>query len=145
MAGKQKLISLCLHSGWVIFVGEPTGTRPNFIAEGNMFQLPYSGMYASVSNNYWQGGFNSNDSRKWIAPELGAEPNYEDYANNIDPAMKVILNYLKNYQKQSNPRILKIQSFLDFPSVSTFYLAHHKIKSRLIHFFYSPPVPESLL
>ncbi len=77
-----------------IFVGEPTGTRPNFIAEGNMFQLPYSRMYASVSNNYWQGGFNSNDSRKWIAPELGAEPNVEDYKNNIDSALKAIVNYL---------------------------------------------------
>ena len=79
-----------------IFVGEPTGTRPNFIAEGNMFQLPYSGMYASVSNNYWQGGFNSNDSRKWIAPELGAEPNLNDYINNIDPAIEAILSYLND-------------------------------------------------
>ncbi len=79
-----------------IFVGEPTGTRPNFIAEGNMFQLPYSGMYASVSNNYWQGGFNSNDSRKWIAPELGAAPNVRDYKNNIDPALERIKKYLRS-------------------------------------------------
>jgi len=77
-----------------IFVGEPTGTRPNFIAEENLFQLPFSGMYASVSNNYWQGGFNSNDSRKWIAPEIGAEPNALDYKNNVDPALKAILAYL---------------------------------------------------
>ena len=80
-----------------IFVGEPTGTRPNFIAEGNMFQLPYSKMYASVSNNYWQGGFNSNDSRKWIAPELGAAPNVTDYTNNIDPAIHKIVSYLEAY------------------------------------------------
>ncbi|WP_223786584.1 TPR end-of-group domain-containing protein [Marinicella meishanensis] len=79
-----------------IFVGEPTGTRPNFIAEGNMFRLPYSGVVASVSNNYWQGGFNSQDSRLWIAPELGAEPNALDFQNNIDPAMQRIQHHLSS-------------------------------------------------
>src|SRR5262249_28822484 len=37
-----------------IFVGEPTGSSPNFIGEDNAFELPYSKIMANVSEFYWQ-------------------------------------------------------------------------------------------
>jgi tetratricopeptide (TPR) repeat protein len=76
-----------------IFAGEPTGSRPNFVGEGNVIVLPYSGMMVSASSRYWQDSV-SEDRRLWIAPELAAEMTADDYRNNRDPAFDAILEYL---------------------------------------------------
>ncbi len=77
-----------------IFVGEPTGSRPNFIGEGNVIVLPYSGLAVNASSRLWQDSV-SEDMRMWIAPELAAEMTSDDYRNNRDPALDAILEYLK--------------------------------------------------
>ena len=76
-----------------IFVGEPTGSRPNFIGEGNMIVLPYSGLTANASSRLWQDSV-SEDMRVWIAPELEAEMSSDDYRNQRDPSLAAILDYL---------------------------------------------------
>ncbi len=76
-----------------IFVGEPTGSSPNFVGEGNEIVLPYSGLVANASSRFWQDAF-SDDYRTWIAPHLAAESTSEDYRANRDPAMDVIFEYL---------------------------------------------------
>jgi hypothetical protein len=73
-----------------IFVGEPTGSRPNFIGETIPFLLPYSQTVANVADLYWQTSW-PNDHRPWIAPELYAPPTFETYRQNRDPAMEAIL------------------------------------------------------
>jgi tetratricopeptide (TPR) repeat protein len=77
-----------------MFVGEPTGSRPNFVGEGNQIVLPYSGLTANASSRYWQDSV-SEDMRPWIAPDLEAEMTSEEYRNNRDPAFAAILEYLK--------------------------------------------------
>ncbi len=77
-----------------LFVGEPTGSRPNFVGEGNSIILPYSGLIANASSRYWQDSV-SEDRRIWIAPELGAEMTSDDYRNNRDPAFAAILEYIR--------------------------------------------------
>lgn len=79
-----------------IFVGEPTASSPNFYGEDNEFSLPYSGLSGSISSRYWQGGSTSDDERPWIAPLLVAELSAEDYANDRDPALEEIFNYLSS-------------------------------------------------
>ncbi|WP_222981606.1 hypothetical protein [Flagellimonas meishanensis] len=79
-----------------IFVGEPTGSSPNFYGEENNFQLPNSGLIGSISSRYWQGGKTSDDDRKWIAPELSVLLTADDFRNGVDPSMKTILEYLEN-------------------------------------------------
>lgn len=37
-----------------VFVGEPSGSRPNFVGETAPFVLPCSGVRANVSDVYWQ-------------------------------------------------------------------------------------------
>ena len=37
-----------------IFVGEPTGSRPNFIGESIYFELPYSKVRANAADLFWQ-------------------------------------------------------------------------------------------
>ena len=77
-----------------IFVGEPTGSSPNFIGETNRVSLPYSRVQASISDLYWQNSV-AMDYRTWIAPELYAPPSFELYRENRDPALEAILSYDK--------------------------------------------------
>jgi len=75
-----------------IFVGEPTGSCPNFIGESIPISLPYSKMQGTVSDLYWQNSV-AMDYRTWIAPELYAPPTFALYRANRDPATEAILAY----------------------------------------------------
>jgi hypothetical protein len=76
-----------------IFVGEPTGSSPNFVGEDNPIMLPWSSLNVSASSRYWQDSV-SEDERTFVAPELPAEMSSEDFRTNRDPAMDVIRAYL---------------------------------------------------
>lgn len=78
-----------------MFVGEPTGSSPNFIGETVMLTLPYSKMRASVSDLFWGRGWPM-DYRTWIAPSLYAPPVFSLYKDNRDPAMEAIFEYLNS-------------------------------------------------
>lgn len=73
-----------------IFVGEPTGSRPNFIGEQVIFELPYSKFLANVADLYWQTSWPW-DHRTWIAPDIYAPPTFESFSRNEDPALEAIL------------------------------------------------------
>lgn len=75
-----------------IFVGEPTGSSPNFVGEEDPFLLPYSKILANVSHLYWQSAL-PQDHRTWIAPHIYAPPTFKAYSANRDPALEAILNY----------------------------------------------------
>lgn len=83
------------HNTRAIFVGEPTGSSPNFYGEDFYFQLPNSGLSGTVSSRYWQGGKTSDDPRKWIAPELPAILTADNFRNGVDPCMKTIFEFLE--------------------------------------------------
>lgn len=72
-----------------IFVGEPTGSSPNFVGEESPFELPYSKLMANVSDLYWQSSW-PNDKRTWIAPTIYTPPSFEYFKANRDPAMEAI-------------------------------------------------------
>ncbi|MCZ6765968.1 MAG: tetratricopeptide repeat protein [bacterium] len=78
-----------------MYVGEPTGSRPNFVGEGNKIILPYTGLVVRGSSRYWQDSL-SDDYRTWVAPDLVAEMTSDEFRNNEDPCMDVIMAYLKN-------------------------------------------------
>jgi tetratricopeptide (TPR) repeat protein len=77
----------------VIFVGEPTGSSPNFVGETTILMLPCSGLRFSCSSLYWQSS-TAMDRRTWVAPELVAEPSMEAFAANRDPGLEAIYAYL---------------------------------------------------
>ena len=85
-----------------LFVGEPTGSSPNFIGENKYFTLPYSGLRVSVSDRYHQRS-GSTDRRIWIAPDLIAEMSSEAFRKNEDPAMEAIKTYLRTRLTISDP------------------------------------------
>jgi tetratricopeptide (TPR) repeat protein len=75
-----------------IFVGEPSGSSPNFIGETIPFELPYSKLSVNVSDLYWQTSW-PDDRRPWIAPEIYTPPTFADYRAGRDPAMDAIAGY----------------------------------------------------
>lgn len=75
-----------------IFVGEPTGSSPNFIGESIPFELPYSKLRGTISDLYWQSSW-AIDYRTWIPPRLYTPPTFAAFASNRDPALEAILAY----------------------------------------------------
>ncbi|MGB6633307.1 MAG: tetratricopeptide repeat protein, partial [Terriglobales bacterium] len=55
--------------------------------------LPNSSIKVFVSTLYWQEA-DPRDRRPWIAPQIAADLTFEDYRNNVDPAMRAILSYV---------------------------------------------------
>jgi hypothetical protein len=77
------------------FVGEPTGSSPNFVGESAVIvEMPYSKLRASISDLYWQNSV-AMDYRTWIAPAIYTPPTFATYRNNSDPAMDAIMAQLK--------------------------------------------------
>jgi hypothetical protein len=78
-----------------IFVGEPTGSRPNFIGESIYFELPYSKLRANAADLFWQTSW-PEDYRTWAAPDIYTPPTFEAYRRNQDPALDAILASREN-------------------------------------------------
>ena len=81
----------------ISFVGEPTGSSPNFIGEDHPFELPYSKLMANVSDHYWQSSW-PDDHRQWFSPLIYIPPTFRDFAAGKDPSLDVILSYTKQSQ-----------------------------------------------
>jgi hypothetical protein len=85
----------------VMFVGEPTGSCPNFVGEGNRINLPWSGLRVNASSRMWQDSV-SEDARIWTAPDIGTPVRSEDYRTHRDRAMEAILTYLETKGTATN-------------------------------------------
>jgi len=72
-----------------IFVGEPTGSSPNFVGEVSPVTLPCSGLRVSFSSLHWQNALPF-DRRIWIPPAMPAPLSSRDFRDNRDPAMDAI-------------------------------------------------------
>ncbi|MDQ3682995.1 MAG: S41 family peptidase [Bacteroidota bacterium] len=76
------------------FVGEPTGSSPNFVGEEDYIMLPYSKVNVNVSDLFWQSSW-PGDKRTWIAPALYIPPTFKAYSANRDEALEAIVNWSK--------------------------------------------------
>ena len=79
-----------------IFAGEPTGSSPNFVGETTILRLPCSGLRLSCSSLYWQSS-TAMDRRTWISPGLLAEPSILAFAENRDPGLEAIFDYIESH------------------------------------------------
>jgi tetratricopeptide (TPR) repeat protein len=73
-----------------VFVGEPTGGKPNSYGDSRRITLPNSGITVRASIYYWQ-RTRPLDTRLWKAPDVAAELTSRDYRANVDPALREIL------------------------------------------------------
>ena len=75
-----------------VFVGEPTGGKPNSVGDEVPFTLPYSSTIVNISDVFWQSGW-PQDHRIWIAPGLYAPPTIAALRSGRDPALEAISAY----------------------------------------------------
>lgn len=73
-----------------IFVGEPTGGRPNHYGDSRKLRLPHTGLTVRVSTLYWQYS-DPRDARSAIEPHLVAAPSGAQWLRGEDPAMAAVL------------------------------------------------------
>jgi hypothetical protein len=85
----QNFSTLLWRHTQATFVGEPTGSSPNFIGETCPFELPYSKLEVNVSDLYWGTSWPL-DSRTALAPLIYTPPTAKAWAEGRDPAMDAI-------------------------------------------------------
>jgi hypothetical protein len=73
-----------------IFVGEPTGSRPDTFGGQETLTLPYSGLEAFVSGVAWQTG-TAPDPRLWLEPDLPVALSAADFFAARDPVLEAAL------------------------------------------------------
>ena len=75
-----------------IFVGVPTGGRPNSFGDTREMTLPASGIEIEISELFWQQS-DPRDERPWITPDIPATPSMRDRLDGRDPALEAALAY----------------------------------------------------
>lgn len=90
----QNTVNLMDKQTAAIFVGEPTGSRPEFVGESTYFIMPHSKTRVFCSSRYWQ-YMDSTDERTWVQPGVAAEMTFEDYSKGRDAAMEAVLRWVK--------------------------------------------------
>jgi hypothetical protein len=90
----QNTVNLLEANTHATFVGEPTGSRPNFVGESTYIVLPYSKLRVYCSSRYWQHVV-STDRRNWVAPQIAAELSSREFLDNRDPCLEAILRRVK--------------------------------------------------
>jgi hypothetical protein len=77
-----------------IFVGEPTGERPNHYGDAETITLPSSGIEINLSRKYWEDS-QPGDTRLWTAPTVPAPLTLQSFREGRDPALEAIWRYLQ--------------------------------------------------
>ncbi|HUT75470.1 MAG TPA: hypothetical protein VM221_11645 [Armatimonadota bacterium] len=96
VVGRQTFSSAVLNaidlrnSTRAIFVGEPTGGKPNHYGEVRSFRLPNSGFLVTYSTKYFA---HSKQDTPSFMPDLLVEPTFADYQAGRDPLLETILAY----------------------------------------------------
>jgi hypothetical protein len=85
----ENLVNRLQRDTHAVFVGEPTGERPNEYGDPWPFVLPNSHIELHVASLQWE-DIDPRDDRQWTGPDLAAELTSSEYAANVDPAMEVI-------------------------------------------------------
>ena len=81
-----------------IFLGEPSGSRPNTHGDEVHIILPYSGLNAGLSSGFWQHS-HPRDIRFWIAPDIRIDLHSKEYFLNQDPVLDYLIFLLGELKK----------------------------------------------
>ena len=76
-----------------VFVGEPSGSRPNALSESGNFKLPYSGLSGSLASQLHQQSW-PEDHRIWIPPDIPVGLTSEEFFAGRDPALEAITHLI---------------------------------------------------
>jgi hypothetical protein len=76
-----------------VFVGEPTGGKPNSVGDEVPFTLPYSNVVVNIADLYWESGW-PQDRRIWIAPDILIPSTFAAFRSGRDPAMDAVRGFV---------------------------------------------------
>lgn len=124
----ENLVNRLQRDTHPIFVGEPTGERPNMYGDSWPFTLPNSHITVHISSLHWQ-DMDPRDEREWTGPDLAAELTSDNYAHNVDPALEVIASskYLSIRQA--------LQPFIDKSDITGLSAEYRRYRAEPIHRF----------
>ncbi len=74
-----------------IFVGEPSGGRPNHYGEVKQFALPFSGLQVSYSTKYFS--YLQGEDPVSLVPDVLVQLSSADYFSGKDPVLDAVLEY----------------------------------------------------
>jgi tetratricopeptide (TPR) repeat protein len=97
--------NLITELDWIaepIFVGEPSGSRPNTLSESGHFILPFSRLSGTLSSQLHQQSV-PEDHRVWIAPQLPVGLSSEEHFSGRDPAIEAIAALIASKKTNSKP------------------------------------------
>jgi hypothetical protein len=77
-----------------VFLGEPTGGKPNHYGEVKYLSLDSSGLYIRYSTKYYQ--FADDDALPSFLPDRTFAVTFEDYSQYIDPCLDWIYSQIKD-------------------------------------------------
>lgn len=92
----QSLVNFLDEYTRVIFVGEPTGARPDHYGDSKKTRLENSGLTLRVSSLHWS-SFNSNDDRPSTGPDAYTPWTSKMYFAGRDPAMEQIISFNEDF------------------------------------------------
>ncbi|MDJ0749547.1 MAG: S41 family peptidase [Woeseiaceae bacterium] len=78
------------RDSYALFVGEPTGGRPNHFGDAKIFTGSATGIQYIVSSLRWQDSAPF-DKRIWILPDVPAAQTYADFIAGRDPGLEIAL------------------------------------------------------
>lgn len=85
----QNLVNRIEQTTDAVFVGEPSSSKPNFTGETTSVELPWSGLWLSISSRYWQDS-QPGDRRPFIPVDVPVSLSADDYLSGRDPVMAVL-------------------------------------------------------
>lgn len=83
-----------------VFVGEPTGGKPQASGDPPPFILPYSGLEGELATVIWALS-SPRDRRPWISPDIPVALTAEEYFGNRDPVMEALVGIMEPRESRS--------------------------------------------
>ncbi|MCZ6726668.1 MAG: hypothetical protein O7A98_04860, partial [Acidobacteria bacterium] len=83
------LVTKLANETEAVFVGEPSGSKPNHYGDARRVTLPESRLDVSISTLYWQDGGPFNGA--WLAPSVAVDTRSADWVAGRDPVLEASL------------------------------------------------------
>ena len=89
----QLLVNALAQYSHAIFIGEPTGGSPIFYGNSRPnIRLASHDITVFMPQKVWM-TTESDDTRRWHAPDIAVSPSFADYAANRDPALEAAIQF----------------------------------------------------
>ncbi len=118
----------------VLFVGEPTGAKPDHFGDSKKIRLLNSGLTLRVSSLHWS-SLLGNDKRDFLSPDLPAYWTSEKYFSGDDPSIEAVLAYTGNLKSLIQSAFIRGDEYQVFRYITGSTLAPNTYLNNLYDIF----------